>query len=214
MMPNASTSLRNGAFWNSVPAKRADTSAYKTASASSQCVPEIRNRGRSARGGARSTHGDDAARQQEPVRRQWPGHPELRPVACEGREKDRAAQRVRGIDPPYEHDHRDRRHEADRRRVPRRSEIGRGRGQERERGEAEAHHDDGRRDRRRQRSSRAHQTGRRRTSREARSSARAAPAARPPTSPTNTRSCSIVRRSFVGVVAVEKTSTPTLELPP
>ena len=52
-MPNASTILRNESLSVSVPAKKADASVYTTASASSQCAPEICRRGRSATGGAR-----------------------------------------------------------------------------------------------------------------------------------------------------------------
>ena len=59
-----------------------------------------------------------------------------------------------------------------------------------------------------------HHGPRRRRSREARSSASASPAAIPPSRPTKTRICIIRERSLVGVDAGEKTSTPTLEVPP
>ena len=94
-MPNASTILRNGSRCDSVPAKNAERERVERRERRAPSArPMICSRGRSATGGARSSTAAMAAREQEPVRRQRPGNPELRPVAREGRQEDRGAQGV------------------------------------------------------------------------------------------------------------------------
>ena len=177
-----------------------------------QCAPLICRRGRSATGGARRSTAAMPPASRSRSGESGPGTPSCGQLPAKGREEDRCAQGVRGVDAPHDDRHRNHRDGGHRRQEVRRGSVGLPGGHGGQRGDGERHRA-GPDDRRPRRRSCTHH-GPRRRSREARSSASASPAAIPPSRPTKTRICSIRERSLVGVDAGEKTSTPTLEVPP